>query len=68
LTWFGLITTTVSPAVSSAATTGPSGRSIATSSQPALVSTSMSSRSPAALCSTVCRTISRPRAFTTDTA
>src|SRR5665811_272470 len=34
--WFGLMTTTVSPASSSSATTGPSGRSIATSAQPGL--------------------------------
>ena len=33
-TWFGLITTTVSPASSSASTTGPSGRSMATSPTP----------------------------------
>ena len=37
--WFGAITTTARPASSRASTTGPSGRSIATSHTPALCST-----------------------------
>ncbi|COY64075.1 Uncharacterised protein [Mycobacterium tuberculosis] len=64
----GLITTTVIPASSRVSTTGPSGRSMATSRAPARLSSSSSSRSPAALCSIVARRTSRPRASTIDTA
>ena len=53
--WFGLITTTVSPAPSSASTTGPSGRSIVTSATPIRASRRTSPRRPSSLCTTVQR-------------
>jgi hypothetical protein len=50
--WFGAITNTVSPALTSASTTGPSGRSIATSPTPARCSRVTSRRRSAARCAT----------------
>ena len=65
--WLGLITTTVMPAPNRASTTGPSGRSIATSAAPVRPSTATSSRNPAELCSTVLRCdFSVPRWSTID--
>src|SRR5664280_1335026 len=46
------MTTTVSPASSSSATTGPSGRSIATSAQPAWARWRVSSANPVSVCGT----------------
>src|SRR5664280_3150359 len=65
--WFGLMTTTVSPASSSSATTGPSGRSIATSAQPAWARWRVSSANPVSVCGTVNRSIAVPVLSTTAT-
>src|SRR5664280_603264 len=46
------MTTTVSPASSSSATTGPSGRSIATAAQPAWARWRVSSANPVSVCGT----------------
>jgi hypothetical protein len=68
LTWFGLITTTVNPASSRASTTGPSGRSMATSPTPSLRSRRVMASNPAWLCSVMNRSTWTPSVFTTATA